>query len=137
MFGRENASYTVHVLAAGAVASNAVGNCLLRAGLSTVGPIVSFSPTAYLKAFSHPMVLLGVAVLALWMILQLSLLSWADLSYVLPVTSSAYVIIAIAGVFGLGEHVSGAHWLGVLLILCGVVIVGRTPPMTAHGGGKR
>ena len=123
----------VHLLAAGAIASNAAGNCLLRAGLSSVGPIVSVSPLDYLKVFANFSVVLGVVVLAGWMLLQLCLLSWADLSYVLPVTSAAYVLIAITGVFALGEHVSFAHRCGVVLILCGVVIVGRTPPLTTRG----
>jgi drug/metabolite transporter (DMT)-like permease len=100
--------------------------------LTSTHPIVSFSPLPYLEAFANVPVIAGVLVLALWMLLQLSLLSWADLSYVLPVTSAAYVTTTLAGVFGLGEHVSAAHWCGILLILAGVVIVGRTPPLTGH-----
>jgi drug/metabolite transporter (DMT)-like permease len=135
--GREGrANRVVHLLAAGSIAANATGNCLLRAGMTSVGTIVSVSPLDYLKAFGNVLVIVGVVVLIVWMLLQLCLLSWADLTYVLPVTSAAYVIITLAGVFGLGEHVSVAHWFGVLLILCGVIIVGRTRPLTSHGGER-
>ncbi len=74
--------------------------------------------------------LVGVVILIANMILQLSLLSWADLTYTLPVTSPSYVLVTVIGALGLREHVSLAHWLGVLLILFGVIIVGRTRPLT-------
>jgi drug/metabolite transporter (DMT)-like permease len=67
----------------------------------------------------------------------LSLLSWADLTFVLPVTSSAYVLVTLIGSFLLGEQVSLTHWIGVLLILAGVAIVGRTKPLTGHVGDGR
>ena len=73
---------------------------------------------------------LGVLVLILWFVLQLSLLSCADLTYVLPVTSAFYVLVVLLGAAVLHERVSAAHWCGVLLILIGVLIVGRTTPLT-------
>ncbi len=124
----------IYLLAAAAVLSNTAGNCMLRAGLKSVGAIVSVSPLDYLKAFLNGWVVLGVVVLFGWLLLQLSLLSWADLTYVLPVTSVSYVLIAIAGVLLMDEHVSAAHWAGVLLILAGVIIVGRTRPLTVGTG---
>lgn len=126
----------VHVLAAGAVCSNALGNCLLRVGLNTVGPIVSLSPLDYVKAFANVWVVLGVLVLAGWFVLQLSLLSCADLTYVLPVTAASYVLVVLAGAFLLHERVSLTHWCGVFLILAGVAIVGRTTPLTRHGAHR-
>jgi len=125
----------VHLLALVVVLSNAAGNTLLRVGLSSERPIVSPTPASYLSALDDGWVILGVLILTGWMIAQLSLLSWADLSYVLPVTSAAYVLIAILGAFALHERVSPAHWIGIALIVCGVVIVGRTPPLTAGGAG--
>ncbi len=95
---------------------------------------VSFS--RYLHALANPFVIGGIAILVCWMLLQLSLLSWADLSYVLPVTSGSYVLIAVLGAFWLHEDVSPAHWGGVALIVCGVVIVGRTTPLTTGGRHK-
>jgi drug/metabolite transporter (DMT)-like permease len=124
------------MLAAVVVIASAVGNLMLRIGLASVGPIFSISPLDYLKAFSNLWVIGGIIVLTAWMLLQLTLLSWADLSYVLPVTSTAYVLIAILGAVVLQEHVSGVHWAGILLILAGAVIVGRTRPLTKHGADR-
>lgn len=105
----------IHLLALAAVVSSSAGNCMLRAGL---------------RSQPNPWVLAGVAVLAVWYLLQLSLLSQADLSYVLPVTSAAYVLTALLGSLLLEEHVSTTHWTGIALIVCGVAIVARTKPLT-------
>lgn len=112
------------------VATAAAGNSLLRVGLSSAGPLISFSPLDYLKEFASTAVILGVVFLAAGFILQLILLSWADLTYVMPVTSASYGLIAVIGVVSLHEHVSPYHWAGIALILFGVVIVGRTKPLT-------
>jgi uncharacterized membrane protein len=80
----------------------------------------------------HPWVALGVALLILWQLSRLALLSWADLSYVLPVTSIAYVLVALVGRFVLHEHVSMVRWAGIVLIMVGVTLVGRTAPRTTH-----
>jgi drug/metabolite transporter (DMT)-like permease len=124
----------VHFLAAAVVVANAAGNSLLRAGLSSGEPIDALSPPAYLRGFAHIWVILGIVVLVVWLLLQLSLLSWADLTYVLPVTSASYVLTTILGALALGEYVSVVHWCGVSLILFGVVIVGRTRPLTPKAG---
>lgn len=121
----------VAFLAAGVVATGAAGNSLLRVGLSAAAPL-SFSPLAYLSRFGSLAVVVGVVVLMAQFILQLSLLSWADLTYALPVTSASYAVISLVGALALHEHVSTIHWVGVLLILGGVVVVARTPALTAE-----
>jgi uncharacterized membrane protein len=72
----------------------------------------------------------GVLLLAVFMISQLSLLSCADLSYVLPITAASYVLTALLGAVALGEYVSTAHWIGISMIFLGVTVVGRTSPRT-------
>jgi uncharacterized membrane protein len=62
----------------------------------------------------------------------MAMLSWADLSYVLPVTSVAYVLVALVGRFVLHEQVSLARWAGITLIMVGVTLVGHTAPRTTQ-----
>ncbi len=95
-----------------------------------VGQIVSLSPLPYLEAFFNPWVSAGVTLLVVWIVSQLCLLSRADLTYVLPVTSASYVLAAITGLLFLGEHISTARWGGILLIGAGVALVSRTAPRT-------
>jgi len=103
---------------------------MLSVGMHEVGRTVTSSPLPYLSALLNPRVALGVVLLAVWLLSNLSLLSWADLSYVLPVTATAYVLTAILGHFVLHERVPAGHWVGVLAITAGAVLVGRTAPTT-------
>ena len=123
--------FFVRALTVAVIVFNVSGNYLLDLGMRSVGRIVSFSPLDYLRAFANPCVVLGVIVLLAWIICQLSLFSWADLSYVLPVTSATYILLTVLGAVSLHEHVTAAHWAGVGLIVMGVMIVGRTRPRTA------
>jgi uncharacterized membrane protein len=124
----------IRALAAAAVLLNVGGNYFLSVGMRDIGATVSLSLAAFLPVFANLWIVLGVALLAGWLIAQLSLLSWADLTFVLPVTSLSYVLTALLGAVALGEHVSLAHWTGILLIFAGVLAVGRTRPRTTPTG---
>ena len=126
-----NPTALIRALATAAVLLNVGGNYFLSIGMRHIGATTSISLGAFLPVFTNVWILIGIALLAFWLIAQLSLLSWADLTYVLPITSSAYVLTALLGALTLGEHVSLAHWVGIGLIFIGVVVVGRTRPRTA------
>jgi drug/metabolite transporter (DMT)-like permease len=108
------------------VFANVIGNFSLSRGMRGTDAAVFSSPAGYIEVLFNPWVAAGVCLLLLWMLSQMLLLSWADLSYVLPVTSIGYVLTAIAGRFFLNEQISLARWAGVLLIVGGVAVVGRT-----------
>jgi uncharacterized membrane protein len=110
------------------VFSNVAGNLLLSMGMRRVGNIVGQPPIAYIQALFHPLVAGGVALLIVWLISQMTLLSWADLSYVAPVTSIGYVLAALAGRIFLNEQVTLQRWGGIGLIMFGVMLVSRTKP---------
>jgi len=112
------------------VVSNVAGNSALTHGMKLLGDIGN-SPLAPIGALFHPWVAFGVALLILWTLTHMALLSWADLSYVLPVTAIGYVLTALSGEYLLGETVTMGHWGGILLITAGVTLVGLTSPATA------
>lgn len=118
------------VVGAVVVLSNVAGNFALSSGMKKHGPLVSVSPVQFLEAMFSPWVTLGISLLILWLLSRMALLSWADLSYVLPVTSIGYVLNALAGKFLLAEQISWQRWAGTLLIFAGVMLVGRTHPDT-------
>jgi uncharacterized membrane protein len=119
------------------VVSNVIGNVSLSHGMHQVGRIVSASPLDYVKAFANPWTILGIAILAIWMLSDLALLSRADLSFVLPVTASAYVLVALFGKFLLHDHISWERWMGILLITGGVILAEETPSRTTKGPPER
>ena len=108
------------------VFSNVIGNFSLSRGMRGTDPRVFDSTLGYIEVLFNPWVAAGVCLLLLWMFSQMALLSFADLSYVLPVTSIGYVLSAVAGRVFLHEQISPGRWTGVFLIMAGVVLVGRT-----------
>ena len=107
------------------VLSNVFGNFFLKRGMPADLP----TPLAYITALFQPMVALGVLLLITWMVSRMTLLSWADLSYVLPVTAIGYVLVAVVGKLLLNEVISPRRWAGIILIVGGVVLVGAASPV--------
>ena len=88
------------------VLANVLGNFFLSRGLKD--KVLGSAPFGYIEALFTPWVAVGVTLLVVWMLSRMALLSWADLSYVLPVTSIGYVLAVFMGWFFLLEDVS---WL--------------------------
>jgi drug/metabolite transporter (DMT)-like permease len=106
------------------VFSNVFGNFFLKRGM----PAELASPLEYITVLFRPWVAAGVGLLILWMLSRMALLSWADLSYVLPVTSIGYVLVAIVGHVFLNEQISTKRWAGIALIMAGVALVSGGAP---------
>ena len=117
------------VLAAIALAS-AFGDTSLAVGMKRLGPVSLAHPDALLSALRTPWVVSGVLLLLIWTGCYLTALSWADLTFVLPATSFAYVAVAILSRFWLHEHISPARWLGITFITAGVGFVTQGPAYT-------
>ncbi len=115
------------------ILSSVIGNFALAWGMRRVSPDALHSPLGYITVLFDPWVALGVGMLILWLLSQMALLSWADLSYVLPVTSVGYVLTAVTAWLFLNEQISPARWAGVTLIMAGVAFVGRTEHSTTGG----
>jgi uncharacterized membrane protein len=129
-----------HGLVFTAIVTQVIGNAALSRGMHEMGSVVSLSPLPCLRALLNPWIAGGVLVLAFWMFSNLTLLSRADLSYVLPVTAVSYVLIAIVGQLLLHERVHALRWSGIAMITFGVMLVGGTParttPAIVEGQGK-
>jgi uncharacterized membrane protein len=119
------------ILTAIVIAANVLGNFFMSWGLKNRGALLGESALEYLRVFLNPWVSAGVCLLILWLLSRMTLLSWADLSYVLPVTSIGYVLTAVVGWLFLGEHISAGRWAGTLLIMAGTALVGSTSVRTA------
>jgi uncharacterized membrane protein len=113
------------------IVSNTVGNLFLARGMQQMPDFEAIALPHYMLAFvTNFWILGGIALLVLWMVSQLSMFTWADLSYVLPVTAGAYVLSAMFAKFFLNETISVARWAGIGLIAFGVVLVAETPQGT-------
>jgi uncharacterized membrane protein len=112
--------------AAFVVLSNSFGNLFLAKGMHASAEVDS--PLAMLSAIFNPFVMLGIVLLISWLLTRMAMLSWADLTYVLPVTALGYAISAILGWAFLAETITPVRWAGTLLIVAGTVLVGLGDP---------
>lgn len=120
------------VLTAIVILANVLGNFAMGWGLKHRGTVLGSSILEYLRVFLNPWVTGGVVLLIVWMLSRMTLLSWADLSYVLPVTSIGYVLNALMGRAFLCEQISSARWAGTVLIMAGTALVGSTAVRTTR-----
>lgn len=112
-----------------------VGDIFLRKGMARIGAMPSWAPADifhfFFQAFTSPLIWLGVALQLAFFVAYLLVLSWADYSYVQPVSQSiSYPLIALLAQFILHESVSPIRWAGVAVICLGVFVVGRTQVKT-------
>ena len=110
--------------------TNVLGNFSMSWGMKHQAADLGSSPLAYIRLIFTPWVLLGTTLLILWLLSRMTLLGWADLSYVLPVTSIGYVLSAVLGKVFFGELVTWQRWLGTAFIVVGIIFVGLTAANT-------
>jgi drug/metabolite transporter (DMT)-like permease len=106
---------------------SSTGNVLLGKGMKRIGEAREWSPAALatllLKAFGSGWIWLGIGGLVLFLVSFMVVLSWADYSFVMPVSAASYALVPLMSWQMLGERVSAARWAGVALICLGVALV--------------
>lgn len=117
-----------------AILAQTLGDVCLTKGMKSIGEVNTLAPAELfaigLQIFTSPMIWLGIAILCIFFALYLVALSWADLSFVLPVTAFGYTLNALMAHYLLGEHVSLTRWVGTMVICIGVAVVSRTEQRT-------
>ena len=112
-----------------------VGDLLLKRGMSAIG-VVQFTASGLAHAFtltvSNPIIWLGIFFLMGFTVCYMTVLSWADYSYVMPAGAFGYAVLTFLAVVFLHESVSPRRWVGVGLICIGVMLVGQTKPRTTE-----
>jgi len=109
-------------------------NLFLAWGVRHFPQALSSDPFLFLHAMVDPLVVLGIGMQIIWLLARMSLLGVADLSFVLPVTATGYILTTVLGKVFLGEQVSGQRWIGASLIFLGTAFVGATLKKTRPGG---
>jgi drug/metabolite transporter (DMT)-like permease len=80
-------------------------------------------------------IVLGVALEAVFFGILLYMLSKRDVSFVWPLTSLGFIFTTLAAALVLGEKVSAARWIGVLLIALGAGLTGYSEAVKEQKAG--
>ena len=95
--------------------------------MKQIGEVKSFYPRALLgvmwRALKSKWIWLGIALMTVAFFALLAVLSWAQVSFVVPATAANYVVGAAGARFLLKERVSQARWAGLVLVAAGVALV--------------
>ena len=81
------------------------------------------APRRLARALLQGQMWMGIGLMALAFFAFITVLSWAEVSFVAPATAANYVVGALGAKFLLNERVSKTRWAGVLLVAVGVVLV--------------
>src|SRR5439155_12804712 len=102
-----------------------VGDLLLKHGMTRIGAVEITARGlwhAFLMTVTSGTIWLGILFLIGFMASYMTVLSWADYSYVMPAGAFGYAILTLLAVIFLHESVSAISWVGVALICVGVLL---------------
>jgi drug/metabolite transporter (DMT)-like permease len=118
------------VLVLVAVVISVIGQVSLKVAMNQVGAIDAESLArpveTLMRVFSIPLVWLGLSCYGISALLWLVVLSRLDLSYAYLMLASMYVLIPLVSWLFLGERIPPMRWVGMLIVVLGVVIVARS-----------
>jgi len=110
-----------------------LGDLMLKRGMLQIGA-VQISPSgiwhALLSTIHNGTIWLGILFLIGFTLCYMTAVSWADYSYVMPAGAFGYAVQTLLAVVVLHESVNAQRWIGVVLIVTGVLLVGQTYPTT-------
>ena len=110
---------------------NAVAQLLLKAGASSAGHITLAAGSAALWRTAaglaqHPAILGGLLCYAVSVLVWIVALSRVEVSIAYPMLSIGYVLNALLAWWLFGEDLNAQRWLGIGVIVVGVVLVARS-----------
>jgi len=107
-----------------------IGDMLLAHGMKKIGAVSACSLESlfqlFVRVFSNTSIIIGIICLAGFFFLWLAILSWCELSFVLPLTALSYVLTAFLAIYFLGETITPLRWAGTILICIGVALVTKS-----------
>lgn len=109
------------------ICGSPAGELAIAYAMKSMGEPQSLRPKPLLcflaRALANGWLWLGIALMAVSFYALLTLLSWQPISFVIPASALSYVVGTLGAKYFLREEISGARWVGVLLVCAGVAIV--------------
>jgi drug/metabolite transporter (DMT)-like permease len=107
--------------------SNTTGDLLNTAGMKRIGVVEDLSFRSFLQlclaVVRSPMVLGGIAALAIGFFAVMSLLSIATVSFAIPATAISFLVETLLAKYVLKEDVRWRRWAAAAFVVTGVVLL--------------
>ncbi len=106
--------------------TDSTGDVCLARGMKQIGE-VNLQPITNIiqqvgKVIRNPLIITGVICQTIAFFSFISVLSWADVSFVRPATALAYVCSILGAKFWLKEKVSIGRFIGITFIVIGIIL---------------
>lgn len=109
------------------VVAGQLGDISLSLAMKTIGEVKNFNPLNLLRVFGQAFRIkwmwIGIGLMTVAFFSLLALLSWANVSLVVPATAASYLVGTLGAKVILGEQVNKERWLGVIIVCIGVALV--------------
>ena len=112
------------ILLLGSICSGAIGQVLMKAGASDSHIVSLYS---LFLTIINPLVLAGLSAYVISSARWLVVLTRLPLSVAYPFGALSYVLVVLAS-FIAGETITAARFGGVVLIVCGILLIGNFTP---------
>ncbi len=118
---------TAEALVAGSVLFATAGQVIIKLGLGKSQGLWSWSPHA-LPAPLTLGVAGGLVIYGVGTLLWIAAISRSNISYLYPLASLNYILIALCGHFLLHEPLLAGRWIGIGIMSVGIVLLARVAP---------
>jgi drug/metabolite transporter (DMT)-like permease len=109
------------------VVSGTGGELCVSHAMKKIGEVHDFRPVALIRFVSRALrvgwMWLGVAMMAMAFFSLLAMLSFENVSFVVPVTALSYAAGALGAAIFLRERINAQRWVGVAIVCVGVTLV--------------
>jgi drug/metabolite transporter (DMT)-like permease len=109
------------------VVAGTAGELSVSRAMKGVGEVHDFRPKSIfqfvLQSFGLPWMWVGIALMSVAFFSLLAILSFRQVSFVVPVSALSYAAGAFGAKLFLGERISRNRWIGIAVVCLGVTIV--------------
>jgi drug/metabolite transporter (DMT)-like permease len=109
------------------VVSGTGGELCVSRAMKSIGEVHDFRPRALLqfvlRAMRLPWMWMGIFMMALGFFALLAILSFREVSFVVPVSALSYIVGAVGAKLFLGERIAANRWVGIAIVAIGVTLV--------------
>jgi uncharacterized membrane protein len=109
------------------VLADSLGIVFLARGMKQVGKVDTLKPKELWqilgRVIGNPLLRWGIFSMAVSFFMFITLLSWADLSFVIPATAISEPVNMLGTKFVLKEKVTKVRWISTVLICIGLILI--------------